>query len=354
MNQFDATEAGRIRTLCVTDPGSTYDALMSGDFAALCCDEIIFDPDRIDAFARGYRYNRALDRLDQLGFLVAIEGARALARRMVPFEALQANEARYKAEQDLTDVNLSVLIKGVRYEQREADEGVIYLAIGQHYFREAQRSAATLIRHNPGLQVTVFSDQPKGEVPVAYVSISADRSPFKLKVEAMKRSPYAQTVFLDSDTLVCGSLRFLFETLRSVDFCLCEAPSFHYEDGRFVFDAYHRSGALNTGVIAFGNKTGVSTLLDLWAEAMAPRKDAEIWAGGFADQDCFNEVVIASPEFKAINSQILDNRIWNLRSYALGQAIEDGMINATKIIHAKKWEARRFWSVDLDQFISVG
>src|ERR1019366_2403888 len=122
-------------------------------------------------------------------------------------------------------------------------------------------------------------------------------------------------------------------------------------NGHFVFDNYQHESTLNTGVIGFGSGIAVRGVLNLWSDTMVLRGDDEIWAGHLGDQFHFNDVVIKSPEFTRINSQILDNKIYNLRTYALGEAINDGSIANTKIIHGKKWEARKFWSVDFDQFV---
>jgi hypothetical protein len=356
MSPFEPTQEHlRSSNTFVVGPGADaiYEEMMSTEFSALRCDTILFNANRIDKSSYGYHFNRVMDKLSQIGFVVSFEAERGTARRAVSFDTLQANEKRYRAEQDLTYVNFSDLLKGVQYEPHNTGDGVIYLAIGQRCFREAQLSAVTLIRHNSDQQVTIFSDQPEGEVPVEYSFISANRSPFKLKIEAMKRSPYARTVFLDSDTIVCGSLRRLFETLQSVDFGICQGSAFHYESGQLILDNYHNSDQLNTGVIAFRNVAAVRAVLGVWSEAMARRPDNEIGIGHFADQYHFNVFVKSSPEFRAMNWHVLDNRIWNLRTYALGQAIKDDLIRDTIIVHGKKWEARRFWSVDTDKISGI-
>ena len=365
MNDLFLTVGG---TAHIINPEKTYQALMATNLASLGCDQIIFDPDAIETPSRGYNFNHVLDKLEQLGFSISIEHHRGVAQRAIPLESLQKNDRLYQLEQDLSDIDIADIIKGVRYQPRDTGDGVIYLAIGARYFREAQRSAATLIRQNPGLPVTIFSDQGHGQLPVSYSFIQADRSPFKLKMESMKRSPYERTIFLDSDTLILSDLAAMINNLKKCDFCICRAPSFHYENGHFVFDNYQHESTLNTGVIGFGSGIAVRGVLNLWSDTMVLRGDDEIWAGHLGDQFHFNDVratwaghlgdqfhfndvVIKSPEFTRINSQILDNKIYNLRTYALGEAINDGSIANTKIIHGKKWEARKFWSVDFDQFV---
>src|SRR5208282_4958392 len=165
------------------------------------------------------------------------------------------------------------------------ERGVVYLALGRKNYLEAQQSIHTLRQTNPGLPITVFTDEAFADgITADYRAMRMARSPFKLKIEAMVQSPYALTLFLDTDTRVVGPLDALFDCLREHDWCIAESPSFHYENGRFVFEAYRRYGAFNTGVIACRMNSAVRAVLQVWASRMEPQADDDIWAGHRCDQ----------------------------------------------------------------------
>lgn len=154
--------------------------------------------------------------------------------------------------------------------QPAARVGVIYIATGQRYAAEAARSLASLRRHEPDLPVTLFTDvrqEHPGFTSVVYVEDHRNhpRKAFYAKVAHMGDSPYERTLFLDTDTHVCGSVREVFDVLDRFEFAGAHAPK--RIPGR-------KSGLpqvvpasftqLNSGVLLFRKSKPVAALLADW------------------------------------------------------------------------------------------
>jgi FkbM family methyltransferase len=347
----------RVDNLIVDTEGMDYEILSDFDFSHARVDRVVFERKHTDGVRKtGYRYNQLVDRLQQIGYKVRhLDHQNDEATLSVPLDELTRRMSRYR-EEDMPEGWLSSHSAGKNH-QRGASTGqrmgVVYLALGRRHFLEAQKSIHTLRLTNPDLPVTVFTGEAFADGFAAdYRRLRADRSPFKLKIQAMVDSPYLHTVFLDTDTRVVGPLDGIFECLRKRDWCIAEAPRFHYDDGEFVFDDYRRSGMFNTGVIAFERNDAVRRVLDLWAKSIETQPDGAIWPGHLCDQSCFNSAVVMDEAYRALKTLVLDNAVWNLRSYALGKAVQDGLMASARILHARPWEVRRFWGMNLDDIVN--
>ncbi len=101
--------------------------------------------------------------------------------------------------------------------------GVIYTAIRERFVDEARISARSVRRFLPDARIVLFTDrqlertEPFDEV-IRLTSLSA--KPHLDKLHCMKNSPFAETLFLDTDTYVCGDLSELFELLAQFDIAM--------------------------------------------------------------------------------------------------------------------------------------
>ena len=89
-SSFGITQQRGKRRLTVTVPELVYEAFMYTDFAPLRVDEIVFDLEKVQAHMRSYNYNRAMDRLEQLGYRLVLIPNRAVAQRTAPYDTVQA------------------------------------------------------------------------------------------------------------------------------------------------------------------------------------------------------------------------------------------------------------------------
>jgi len=94
------------------------------------------------------------------------------------------------------------------------DKGIITLAVGKKYNRQAKYLARSCILHCPSLPRAIITDDCayfKGLYDVV-IQYTADMgNPFEVKLKLHLFTPFPETLFLDSDTLVYSDLRFMWE-----------------------------------------------------------------------------------------------------------------------------------------------
>ena len=149
-----------------------------------------------------------------------------------------------------------------------SDKGVVYVAMGARFVEEAQISARSVRKHMPNLPITLFTDSPPDGSDlfdrVAYLTRSGPK-PHRDKLVGMMRSPYEQTLFLDTDTFIGADVSEVFEILRH--FHMAATLDWGYRDsfpkGTGVPDAFRE---FNLGVVFFHRSTA---MLDALARALS-------------------------------------------------------------------------------------
>src|SRR4051794_21760912 len=97
--------------------------------------------------------------------------------------------------------------------QQRSTSGFVYVAPGQPDVDEAHSSVGSLRKHNPGVRVCLITDRsPQSDAFDDVVRVENPSFSFADKL-LMVQSPYKRSVFLDTDTLILGDLRELFELL---------------------------------------------------------------------------------------------------------------------------------------------
>lgn len=175
-----------------------------------------------------------------------------------------------------------------------ASRGVIYTAIRARFVAEARVSAASLRRHMPGLEIVLFTDQPVDD-PAPFDRIvrleAPDARPHLDKLRCLRRTPFEHTLFLDTDTYVCGDLEPLFALLAAFDVAMTL-------DRRYV-DAFPPDSGVpdsfcefNQGVIAYRRSAELDRVLRAaldWAAAFQARTGTAT-----DDQVCLRPALYAS------------------------------------------------------------
>lgn len=162
--------------------------------------------------------------------------------------------------------------------------GVLYLAFGAPYLEEARRSAGSVKTSNPGLKICIVTDQPeepgeifdvvlpfeeKGEVQSeSYLAL--DRVAYYRKIQPLLRSPFERTLFLDSDTWVCGSLSGVFDLLEKFEVLVTPVfitRDYAFEEKEMPFAAIPEAfGYFNSGFLAFRRCPAVVNFIQRWQE----------------------------------------------------------------------------------------
>jgi hypothetical protein len=113
--------------------------------------------------------------------------------------------------------------------------GVVYVASGEKFIREAETSLASLRATNPGLPVMLLTDQPverpelwdKLEIDPHLMALTTTGRSCKAKLH-MDRAPWDRCFYLDTDTLVVGDLSPAFALLDRFEFAADQIGGGHH------------------------------------------------------------------------------------------------------------------------------
>jgi hypothetical protein len=164
-------------------------------------------------------------------------------------------------------------------EQQQVNEttGILYVASGDKYLREAEVSARSVKRAMPHLSIALVSDLQSREpgfdhqFPIRQVAHS-----FIDKIAALKQSPFQRTLFLDSDTNVLQPLGDIFTILDRFDIAAALEPARYLYQLSGVPDSFPE---LNTGVILYRKSEAVFATIDRWLEFYQEENERKRRAG---------------------------------------------------------------------------
>ncbi len=170
-------------------------------------------------------------------------------------------------------------------------KGVIYVATGEFCSREVLVSAKSLQESNPNLSITVFTDREnidKLEESNLFNSVEEIKNPlfsYNDKLEGISSTPYEYTIFIDTDTLIWGSLVSLFKGLKYADILALQSPrQFNFEWEKTEYPS--SIPQYNTGVIAY-KYSKVKNLFYEWEKMRKKRPEGH-------DQASFREAVLTT------------------------------------------------------------
>lgn len=152
-----------------------------------------------------------------------------------------------------------------------SDQGFLYCARGDRWLIEAERSAASIKAVMPQAAVAIVADKP---MPQHLFDIQIAPPPSmhvkSLKMWAMRHSPFARTVFIDTDTFVCDPVPELFTILDRFPLAAAITPF-------WTVELQQRGGVsdddgipisfpkLNSGLVAQRKDAETDAFLDFWS-----------------------------------------------------------------------------------------
>ena len=150
-------------------------------------------------------------------------------------------------------------------EGRRMERGVVYVATGEACRQEAIKSAKSVRMHNPSLAIAIFSELPAVD-PVFDFTFQIEQPEFSTidKVKNLWRTPFHQTIYLDSDTFVTGDLQPLFDVLERADFAGTHEVARGYWYQEFHNQIPDTFCELNGGMLVFKATPAVMGLLKDW------------------------------------------------------------------------------------------
>ena len=140
--------------------------------------------------------------------------------------------------------------------------GAIYVASGRAYVDEAAVSANSLRKAMPGMPIHLHTDLEEAPEVFDTVSKLEDcRYNCYDKAPPLQNSPFAKTIFLDTDTYICGSIDEIDQLLDQYDLLICHTA---------IRDPFPLEGIpssfteFNTGMIAFRSNERVQRFFLEW------------------------------------------------------------------------------------------
>lgn len=178
----------------------------------------------------------------------------------------------------------------------DLEKGIVYIAVGAAYVKDAERSALTAKRQHPDLPICLFSDVPsKNSVFDLRREISDPHR--RSKLDCIIQTPFTRTLYLDSDTRVVGSIVEPFRLLDRYDFAACHVENRHpvtSVTARLKDDGVEPGfTGFNGGVFYYRMNPSVAQLLEVWAEEFK-RQNAR-W-----DQPILRKLLWTMPEVAVI------------------------------------------------------
>jgi hypothetical protein len=145
-------------------------------------------------------------------------------------------------------------------------QGIVYAATGERYVALARRSARALRAVEPDAVIDLYTDQDLAD-PVFDRVVRLERVSRRPKMEALRRSRFARTLFLDADVLPLASPSPLFPLLDRFD--IAAAHELKHTDERNSLQLPGEEvpaafPAMNSGVILLRAGAATAAFLDAW------------------------------------------------------------------------------------------
>jgi len=169
-----------------------------------------------------------------------------------------------------------------------AKRGVIYVATGETFVSEAEASLTTLRQSNPSLPVVLLTDSPPARPAVwdeVIVAAELQGQGARAKLH-MDRALWERCVFLDTDTMVCGSLGAGFALLDRFDFAGEHSHSGHHYEVPGLPTSFPE---INSGVLFWRRNEATKALFELWRKIYDA--DSKKYGGRKWDQKSLRQAV---------------------------------------------------------------
>jgi hypothetical protein len=187
------------------------------------------------------------------------------------------------------------------------DRGVLFVVTGARYTAAACDAARSVAATNPWLGLGIYTDQEFSDPLFDFIG-RIDESASRLKHEYVGKSPFRETLYLDSDVRITSDLRDLFRILQRYEIA---GAHVRYRSSpkrlrKHRLDLPQAFPQINCGVLLYKNCDSVAALFKSWTEIYRQ--------GGFTrDQIPFREALwlsdvkfyVLGPEYNTRNVPLL-------------------------------------------------
>lgn len=147
------------------------------------------------------------------------------------------------------------------------DRGILYIATGKNFTRELLLSAESVKKHNPGIHISAFVDYPiESEFVDQFYQIDAKH--IRPKVDFIEQTPYEETIFLDTDTIIDYNIMDMFDLLDNFDLGITHCIARKRKKYSELIPEYgkipYSFSECNTGVFVFKKNEKTLKLFSDW------------------------------------------------------------------------------------------
>ncbi|MFP4043421.1 MAG: putative nucleotide-diphospho-sugar transferase [Rhodosalinus sp.] len=147
--------------------------------------------------------------------------------------------------------------------------GIIFAATGQSYNILARRAALSLRRAMPEIPIDLYTEMPgfhAGRPPVFDAVHKVETRWFRPKMEALRRSRFSRTLYLDCDVIVLTDLGDVFEILEHYDIALCQEAARMSRPARTPYGPAlpNAFSSFNSGVVGLRAGDAAQRLMHEW------------------------------------------------------------------------------------------
>lgn len=177
--------------------------------------------------------------------------------------------------------------------------GFVFGVSGADYARLAERAAQTLRDVTPNAQIDLFTDADVQ--PGVFDQVHPlDKSWFRPKFEAMRRSRFDRTVYLDADIFVVADISDIFEVLDKFDIAAVHNQRRNSPWARTMWnrDMPNAFPQINGGLVGLKNTPEVIALIERVEQALIDEnlsKDQPVFREAIFDSDL--RLAILPPEY---------------------------------------------------------
>lgn len=151
----------------------------------------------------------------------------------------------------------------------KAERGIIYIASGAPFVRDAERSARSVKKQHPDLPIALFSDVRSTD-PAIDMWFEVKDPHRRSKLDYLAQSPFEKTLYLDADTRVIASITEPFGLLDRYDLAGCHVENRHPVSSATArlttADVDPAFTGFNGGVLYYRLNDRMRVFLARWAE----------------------------------------------------------------------------------------
>jgi hypothetical protein len=191
--------------------------------------------------------------------------------------------------------------------------GFLYIATGEDFVQEARISAKTVNRQHQDIPICLISDvEITDDVFDKVITVEEPAYGFEDQIYNLSRTPFDQTIYLDTDIYADGSVTDVFDLLDQFDMAVT-----HNNDG----EAWPVEGVpesfpeLSTGVVAYRLTDQFLDFLSIWEDLYFENKQSN---EPMQNQPTFRQAVYESDIRFATLRQEYNCAFWT-PGYAVGQ-----------------------------------